>query len=162
MALRNLSQIGRKVFEVNCNKSSSIFVASIRNIKQVTHNENPDGTVVIAGNYMPSPRANQIITVKSENEGHCNSCYMCKLNLDVKHTDVLILSQFVRTDGCMLPRRVTNLCKRQQKRIGTMVTMAQKAGLMSNINPSWSHKDPRKRYQHKKWNSYWDETTIKC
>ena len=34
MALRNLSQIGRKVFEVNCNKTSSIFVASIRNIKQ--------------------------------------------------------------------------------------------------------------------------------
>lgn len=42
--------------------------------------------------------------------------------------DVLILSQFVRTDGCMLPRRITGLCKAQQKRIGTMVTMAQKAG----------------------------------
>lgn len=60
----------------------------------VTHNENPDGTVVIAGNYMPSPRANQIITVKLENEGHCNSCYMCKLNLDVKHTVSLNVANF--------------------------------------------------------------------
>ena len=81
------------------------------------------------------------------------ACYMCKLNLDVKHTvsplntialqvlkliifsikiqDVLILSQFLRSDGCMLPKRITGLCKRQQKRIGTMVTMAHKAGLMS-------------------------------
>ncbi|XP_046637397.1 28S ribosomal protein S18a, mitochondrial-like [Daphnia pulicaria] len=162
MALRNLSQIGRKIFERNVMKTSNIFAVSTRNIKQVTQNETPDGTVVIAGSYLPSSRVTQLVTVKLDSEGHCNSCYMCKLNLDVKHTDVLILSQFVRTDGCMLPRRVTNLCKRQQKRIGTMVTMAQKAGLMSNINPSWSHKDPRKRFQHKKWNSYWDETTIKC
>lgn len=55
-------------------------------------------------------------------------CYMCALGLDVKHTDVLILSQFVRTDGCMLPRRITGLCRRQQKKIGKMVSMAQKAG----------------------------------
>lgn len=42
--------------------------------------------------------------------------------------DVLILSQFVRSDGCMLPRRITGLCNIQQKRITTMVAMAQKAG----------------------------------
>lgn len=55
-------------------------------------------------------------------------CYMCTLGLDVKHTDVLILSQFVRSDGCMLPKRITGLCSRQQKKIGKMVSMAQKAG----------------------------------
>lgn len=32
----------------------------------------------------------------------------------------------------MLPRRITGLCKRQQRRIGTMVTMAQKAGMIMN------------------------------
>lgn len=55
---------------------------------------------------------------------------MCALQLDVKHTDVLILSQFVRSDGCMLPRRITGLCARQQKKIGKMVSMAQKAGMI--------------------------------
>lgn len=55
-------------------------------------------------------------------------CAICASGLDVKHTDVLILSQFVRSDGCMLPRRITGLCKKQQKRISSMVSMAQKAG----------------------------------
>jgi hypothetical protein len=108
MALRNLSQIGRKIFERNVMKTSNIFAVSTRNIKQgniptsfslflkihiliylliVTQNETPDGTVVIAGSYLPSSRVTQLVTVKLDSEGHCNSCcYMCKLNLDVKHT----------------------------------------------------------------------------
>lgn len=56
-------------------------------------------------------------------------CPICDLELNVKHTDVLILSQYLRQDGCMLPKRVTGLCGKQQRRIGTMVTMAQKAGI---------------------------------
>jgi hypothetical protein len=109
MALRNLSQIGRKIFERNVMKTSNIFAVSTRNIKLgniptsfrlflkihiliyllipiVTQNETPDGTVVIAGSYLPSSRVTQLVTVKLDSEGHCNSCYMCKLNLDVKHT----------------------------------------------------------------------------
>lgn len=58
---------------------------------------------------------------------------MCNTGLDLKHTDVLILSQFVRSDGCMLPRRITGLCKSQQKRVSTLVTMAQKAGIDSTM-----------------------------
>jgi small subunit ribosomal protein S18 len=88
-------------------------------------------------------------------------CPECHLGLDIKHTDVLILSQYVRPDGCMLPRRITGLCKRQQKRIGTMVTMAQKAGLMINMTPSYCKKDPKKRYGMKKFNKYYFEDTIR-
>ncbi|XP_022221623.1 39S ribosomal protein S18a, mitochondrial [Drosophila obscura] len=88
-------------------------------------------------------------------------CPECTLGLDVKHTDVLILSQYVRSDGCMLPRRITGLCYRQQKKMGTLVTMAQKAGLMPNLGPSWSKKDPKKRYGWKKFNKYFLESTIK-
>lgn len=87
---------------------------------------------------------------------------MCSLNIDVKHTDVLILSQFVRSDGCMLPRRITGLCKRQQKRVSNMVAMAQKAGLMSLLTPATSKKDPKRRKKWKKFNTYFDESTIKC
>ncbi|XP_034663363.1 39S ribosomal protein S18a, mitochondrial [Drosophila subobscura] len=88
-------------------------------------------------------------------------CPECSLGLDIKHTDVLILSQYVRSDGCMLPRRITGLCYRQQKKMGTLVTMAQKAGLMPNLGPSWSKKDPKKRYGWKKFNKYFLESTIK-
>lgn len=72
----------------------------------------------------------------------------------------MILSQFLRSDGCSLPRRITGLCRIQQKRVSTMVAMAQKAGLMSNINPRNSKKDPELRYGLKKFNVYYDENTI--
>lgn len=91
--------------------------------------------MVVKGVTVPSPRTNLLVRAENiglprpvdENTGK-PTCYMCSLSLEVKHTDVLILSQFVRTDGCMLPRRITGLCRMQQKKIGKMVSMAQKAG----------------------------------
>lgn len=81
---------------------------------------------------MPSPRTEILVrpdnVPKPTENGPQKPCYMCALGIDVKHTDVLILSQFVRSDGCMLPKRITGLCNRQQKKIGKMVSMAQKAG----------------------------------
>ncbi|GBP90295.1 28S ribosomal protein S18a, mitochondrial [Eumeta japonica] len=128
------------------------------NLKEIR--EQKDGNnLVIEGVQVSSPRTELLVrnqNVSSEKE----LCYMCALNLDVKHTDVLILSQFVRSDGCMLPRRITGLCKRQQKKIGTMVTMAQKAGLMINLTPNNCKKDPKLRFGYKKYNTYFDEATI--
>lgn len=73
----------------------------------------------------PSPRTEQLLKeVKSEKR----FCPKCTLGLDIKHTDVLILKQYLREDGTMLPRRVTGLCNVQQKNIGTMVIMARRAG----------------------------------
>ncbi|XP_064545945.1 large ribosomal subunit protein mL66 [Drosophila montana] len=106
-----------------------------------------------------------VVSQRSENmlKPACSStfCPECTLGLDIKHTDVLILSQYVRSDGCMLPRRITGLCHRQQKKMGTLVTMAQKAGLMPNLAPSWSKKDPKKRFGWRKFNKYFLESTIK-
>lgn len=45
--------------------------------------------------------------------------------------------------------------------MSSLVTMAQKAGLMPNLTPAASKKDPKKRRQWKKFNKYFDETTIK-
>lgn len=83
-------------------------------------------SLVISGQYVESPR--QEFLVKEFGSSQKKFCPKCTLGLDIKHTDVLILSQYIRSDGCMLPRRITGLCKVQQKRIGTLVTMAQKAG----------------------------------
>ena len=41
---------------------------------------------------------------------------------------MLIVSQFVRPDGCLLPRRVTGLCIRAHDRMKIMVHKAQVAG----------------------------------
>ncbi|XP_058060498.1 large ribosomal subunit protein mL66 [Anopheles bellator] len=131
----------------------------LKEIKEATVND----TLVIKGEYVPSPRQATLLPqlVEAANCGE-RFCPQCTLGLDIKHTDVLILSQYVRSDGCMLPRRVTGLCKRQQRRMSALVTMAQKAGLMSNLNPASSKRDPKRRYQWKKYNKYYDEETIKC
>ncbi|XP_019770952.1 28S ribosomal protein S18a, mitochondrial [Dendroctonus ponderosae] len=133
----------------------NIALSSVLGIKEIKQVQN-DKELVIYGEIQPSPREPYLL----KNEDHC--CPICASGLDVKHTDVLILSQFVRSDGCMLPKRITGLCKSQQKRMGSLVTMAQKAGLMPNLTPAWSKKDPKRRYRWKKFNTYFDESTIKC
>ncbi|KAB0803607.1 hypothetical protein PPYR_00577 [Photinus pyralis] len=112
-------------------------------------------SLIIKGVNVPSGR--EPFLLETENE----LCPICSSGLEVKHTDVLIISQFVRSDGCMLPRRVTGLCRRQQKRMSILVAMAQKAGLMPNLTPATSKKDPKKRFGWKRYNKYFDESTIK-
>lgn len=131
------------------------------------HVNSEPGTLTISGVPVEHPKRDLLVqkpldpaqTVCTK-DGNTVFCPECSLGLNIKHTDVLILRQYVRSDGCMLPRRVTGLCKRQQKRMGTMVTMAQKAGLMPNIAPGNSKRDPTKRFEWKKYNKYYDERTM--
>lgn len=86
-------------------------------------------TVKIEGILVKSPRDEFLLKeVKEARACGERFCPKCSIGLDVKHTDVLILSQYVRSDGCMLPRRVTGLCSKQQKKMRILVAMAQKAG----------------------------------
>ncbi|XP_056646728.1 39S ribosomal protein S18a, mitochondrial [Diorhabda sublineata] len=134
-------------------KKFSIFPS--RRLKEIQEVQNGK-EVVISARYIPSGREQYLL----KNQ-HPNACAVCASGLDIKHTDVLILSQFVRSDGCMLPKRITGLCSRSQKRIATLVAMAQKSGLMPNLTPSNCNKDPKKRYKWKSCNKYFDESTIK-
>jgi small subunit ribosomal protein S18 len=83
--------------------------------------------LTISAKIVPSGRESYLLSNK-----HLDVCPVCASGLQIKHTDVLILSQFVRSDGCMLPRRITGLCKIQQKKMSSLVTMAQKAGMYVN------------------------------
>nr|XP_045365292.1 39S ribosomal protein S18a, mitochondrial isoform X2 [Camelus bactrianus] len=57
-------------------------------------------------------------------------CPICRWNLKHKygHEDVLLLSQFIRPHGGMLPRRVTGLCLEEHRKIEECVKMAHRAG----------------------------------
>ncbi|XP_018322199.1 28S ribosomal protein S18a, mitochondrial [Agrilus planipennis] len=137
------------------NLVKTIWTSKPSYLKEVREIEKGSELIVQGVNY-PSPRENYLL--KNTN---ASVCPICSSGLDIKHTDVLILSQFVRSDGCVLPRRITGLCRRQQKRVSSLVAMAQKAGLMSNLTPANSKKDPKKRRGWKKYNKYFDESTIK-
>nr|XP_056709197.1 39S ribosomal protein S18a, mitochondrial isoform X2 [Euleptes europaea] len=62
-------------------------------------------------------------------------CPICRWNLKHKYSyeDVLLLSQFIRSDGCMLPRRITGLCAIEQKKVAICVQMAHRAGISPGI-----------------------------
>ncbi|OXB65419.1 hypothetical protein ASZ78_005046 [Callipepla squamata] len=64
-------------------------------------------------------------------------CPICRWNLKHKYdyVDVLLLSQFIRSDGGMLPRRITGLCMEEHRKIAACVQMAHRAGLLPNHRP---------------------------
>ncbi|XP_045138056.1 28S ribosomal protein S18a, mitochondrial-like [Portunus trituberculatus] len=128
-----------------------------RPLKEIVVEEEAGGDTVVRGQYLPSPKSSLLL--KPDREAG-KACPLCALDLDVKHTDVLILSQFMREDGSVLPRRVTGLCGKQQRRLTWLVIMAQKAGLMPNLAPATSKRDPSKRQRSKKFNRYFDESTL--
>ncbi|GAB0095005.1 mitochondrial ribosomal protein S18A [Sergentomyia squamirostris] len=136
-------------------------VTPIHQLKELKSTQ--EGNVIkIEGVVLNSPRYEFLLDdfKKARAKGE-KFCPKCTLGLDVKHTDVLILSQYVRSDGCMLPSRITGLCRRQQKKMTILVAMAQKAGLMSNLTPANSKKNPKLRHQWKKFNHYFEEKETK-
>lgn len=88
--------------------------------------EQKDKVLEISAAIKPSPR--ESVLMKEVQTTEKKFCPKCTLGLDIKHTDVLILKQYLREDGTMLPKRITGLCNVQQKNIGTMVLMARRAG----------------------------------
>lgn len=133
----------------------NISLSASTRLKEITERKEGN-TLIIDAHIVPDKHEERFLKPKN------GACPICSSGLDIKHTDVLILSQFVRSDGYILPRRITGLCKIQQKRISSLIIMAQKAGLMPNLNPPGSHCDPSRRKKWKKFNTYYDETTIRA
>ncbi|CAH1403144.1 unnamed protein product [Nezara viridula] len=136
-------------FKRNIFLSQSLYLKEVKEVKI-------NNQLIIEANIIPAPEEDRLLKTALNTE----CCAVCSLGVDIKHTDVPLLAQFVRSDGCMLPRRITGLCKIQHKRITYMVAMAQKAGLMSILTPPDSKKDPKRRPKWKKFNTYFDESTI--
>ncbi|XP_053238846.1 39S ribosomal protein S18a, mitochondrial isoform X2 [Podarcis raffonei] len=59
-------------------------------------------------------------------------CPICRWNLKHKYSyeDVLLLSQFITSEGRMLPRRVTGLCTEEHRKVEVCVKMAHRAGTL--------------------------------
>ncbi|KAE9417966.1 hypothetical protein Angca_007331, partial [Angiostrongylus cantonensis] len=82
------------------------------------------------------------------------NCALCTCNIPVKlsYSDVLILEQFMREDGTVLPRQLTGLCKKQQLRLERCVMQAHWAGLFPDKTiPEFD------RAGYKRFNRYWND-----
>ncbi|XP_040581351.1 large ribosomal subunit protein mL66 [Lepeophtheirus salmonis] len=132
------------------------FIRGLKEIKVCNNKEK--NTRTIEGVFMDSSRKAKLLELPQAC-GNENCHPFCKFSEshNVKHTDVLILNQFVDSRGKMLNRIDTGLCNRQYLRLLKLIKMSQKAGIMD---------DPKNYYvknDNNPWdknNTYWDERTI--
>uniref|UniRef100_A0A8C1UA60 Large ribosomal subunit protein mL66 n=1 Tax=Cyprinus carpio TaxID=7962 RepID=A0A8C1UA60_CYPCA len=95
--------------------------APCRGLRQVV--EKKDGkTTVIEGVIEPTSERPQ----PPDPTASC-PIYRWSLQNKYNYTDVLLLSQFIRSDGGMLPRRITGLCAQEHTKIAICVQMAHRA-----------------------------------
>ncbi|XP_020640740.1 large ribosomal subunit protein mL66 [Pogona vitticeps] len=109
-------------------RGGSVTIPS-RGFRQVI--ETTEGnTTIVEGKILPHQEA----PAPPNPSGRCP---ICRWNLKHKYTyeDVLLLSQFIRSDGGMLPRKITGLCNVEHRKIVVCVQMAHRAGLLPNHRP---------------------------
>ena len=78
---------------------------------------------------------------------------------------MLIIKQFLKEDGSLLGRKITGLCKKQQRKMIVIAKHARNAGLTLDLQPnlldgSKRSVEPRARPEHQKWNTYYDSYEI--
>ncbi|XP_065055426.1 large ribosomal subunit protein mL66-like isoform X2 [Rhopilema esculentum] len=61
-----------------------------------------------------------------------NGCPICSRGITFSYKDVLFLSQFMTPDGKMLNRRVSGVCKRQQRVLQNKINVARRLGIIPN------------------------------
>ncbi|KAM7395562.1 hypothetical protein PAMA_007027 [Pampus argenteus] len=92
-------------------------------------------------------------------------CPIYRWNLQHKYnyTDVLLLSQFIRSDGGMLPRRITGLCTEEHRKIVICVQMAQRAGLLPDHKPKLpeGHVPKKPKPQLNRYLTRWSINSVK-
>ena len=135
MAFINLSS--RIVRPCNNKFSRCLSLSSQHYVREIFITEK-NKTITIEGVSKDSKRKQNTINpeiLRSKSCGAKENCHaLCRFSQvnEVKHTDILILEQFVDSKGKTIPRDITGLCERQHYRVEKLIGMAQKAGLMGS------------------------------
>ncbi|XP_003971609.1 large ribosomal subunit protein mL66 [Takifugu rubripes] len=155
-------KLGATNVHVNCQKWINvprISAATIqcRGIRQVV--ETQEGkTTTIQGVILDIPEAPQPPNPVAK-------CPIYRWNLQHKYnyTDVLLLSQFIRSDGGMLPKRITGLCPEEHRKIAICVQMAHRAGLLPDHKPKLpeGHVPKRPKPQLNRYLTRWSIKSVK-
>nr|XP_057913397.1 39S ribosomal protein S18a, mitochondrial [Doryrhamphus excisus] len=134
----------------------SSSVTQRRGIRQVV--EKREGkTVTIEGKILDLPAAPQPPNPAAK-------CPIYRWNLQNKYsyTDVLLLSQFIRSDGGMLPKRITGLCPQEHRKIAECVKMAHRAGLLPDHRPKLPEGHvPKPKPQLNRYLTRWSINSVK-
>ncbi|XP_053743453.1 39S ribosomal protein S18a, mitochondrial [Synchiropus splendidus] len=140
-----------------CLPSLTAFVPQSRGIRQVV--EKQDGkTVTIEGIVLDTPPG-----LQPPNPAAKCPIYRWNLQHKYNYTDVLLLSQFIRSDGGMLPRRITGLCLEEHRKIAVCVQMAHRAGLLPDHKPKLpeGHVPKKPKQQLNRYLTRWSIDSVK-
>ncbi|KAK4473209.1 hypothetical protein MN116_004385 [Schistosoma mekongi] len=129
----------------------------VRNKKEVRYTVNKKVTTV-EGVIVPSEREGKVICLDGFGDPR-DTDPISRLGLNIRHTDVRILSQFLRPDGTVLPRHVTGISCRSQRHLELMIERAREAGLLPiRIEPDGIH--VYKKRGRNQFNVYYDSEMI--
>jgi small subunit ribosomal protein S18 len=146
----------------------SFYLQAASLAKTIEKSEDKKNNVtIIEGKYLDDASESDKSSFKYEHDSHsaCALCKLEKMDIYVQHTDVLILRQFLKDDGTLLPIKVTQLCKKQYDKLRVIARQAHRAGLLMNLQPPYLNgekrtMDPHKRPEDLKWNRYYDDYEI--
>jgi ribosomal protein S18 len=87
------------------------------------------------------------------------------LTLPFLSKDVLVLRQYLRKDGTILPPEVTGLCSKQNDKLHTLIRQARMTGLISYPTVAVTKRepllvDPTLRPEFEQYNSYWEKYEV--
>uniref|UniRef100_A0A0N5BVP5 28S ribosomal protein S18a, mitochondrial n=1 Tax=Strongyloides papillosus TaxID=174720 RepID=A0A0N5BVP5_STREA len=142
-----LISFGRSFFKYSINQSKYLSTSAINPLRKIQERNQGDTTIVEVVNIESQSKGPEI----PSSEDVCSLC-TCKLPIKISYKDVLILEQFMRDDGTVLPRHLTGLCKKQQLKIERCVMQAHWSGLFPDKTiPEFD------RSGYKRFNRYWDD-----
>lgn len=129
----------------------------VRNKKEIVCTTDNNVTTV-EGVYVPSEREGKVVCLDGFGDPR-DTDPISRLGLNIRHTDVRILFQFLRPDGSIIPRTISGVSLRTQRHLEMMIERAKKAGLLPiNITDDGKHVYvERSRHQ---FNVYYDSDMI--
>jgi ribosomal protein S18 len=144
----------------------SFHLATLNQIKSIEKIEDKkSNALIIEGKYLQENDKNLFKYDDSAETIECPLSKLEKMGIYVQHYDVLILRQFLKEDGTLLPRKVTNLCFKQYKKLRVLVKHAKNAGLLMNLQPNLLNgqkpsMNPELRMEDLKWNRHYDDYEV--
>ncbi|XP_068682640.1 small ribosomal subunit protein bS18-like isoform X1 [Montipora foliosa] len=77
-------------------------------------------------------------------------CPICSRDITFTYKDVLFLSQFMSPRGYIINRRVTGVCRKQQRKLEKAIKISQRLGLLPKLAPAVQRELEEKRLVEKK------------
>ncbi|XP_028396163.1 uncharacterized protein LOC114520141 [Dendronephthya gigantea] len=84
----------------------------------------------------PASQGNAVRREETKIEEAVSGCPICSRNLKFTYKDVLLLAQFISPEGHILNRRVTGVCRKQQRKLEKSIEISRRMGLIPRKPPA--------------------------